>query len=154
DYRLAGSHPKIEIGCPEVKVGLIPGWGGTQRLPRIIGPSLTCELICSGDSLTARRARELGLMFDAVPSERLAEEAKRLLAWSYETRDWERARAQKRLPIGLTEDQHAFTFAVARAAVEVKTKGQLPAPVAALDAVAKGCNLPLDEALNVETDAF
>jgi 3-hydroxyacyl-CoA dehydrogenase/enoyl-CoA hydratase/3-hydroxybutyryl-CoA epimerase/3-hydroxyacyl-CoA dehydrogenase/enoyl-CoA hydratase/3-hydroxybutyryl-CoA epimerase/enoyl-CoA isomerase len=154
DYRLAGSHPKIEIGCPEVKVGLIPGWGGTQRLPRIIGAGLACELICSGDSLTARRARELGLVFDAVPSDRIAEEAKRLLAWSHETRDWERAREQKRLPIGLTEEQHAFTFAVTRAAVEAKTKGQLPAPVAALDAIAKGCNLPLDEALKVETDAF
>ncbi len=71
DYRLAGTHPKVDIGCPEVKIGLIPGWGGTQRFPRIIGPSLACELICSGDSVSGTRARELGLVFDVVPSERL-----------------------------------------------------------------------------------
>jgi 3-hydroxyacyl-CoA dehydrogenase/enoyl-CoA hydratase/3-hydroxybutyryl-CoA epimerase/enoyl-CoA isomerase len=154
DYRLAGTHPKVDIGLPEVKIGLIPGWGGTQRYSRIIGPSLACELICAGDSITARRAKELGLVFDVVPSERLREEALRLLAWSHQTKDWERARRQKQLPVGLTEDQHSFTFGVARAMVQSKTKGQLPAPLAALEVIAKGCNLPLDEGLKVETDAF
>src|SRR5207253_10815067 len=144
-------HPKVDIGCPEVKIGLIPGWGGTQRFPRIIGPSLACELICSGDSVPAQRAKELGLVFDVVPSERLMDEARRLLAWSHETRDWEQARTRTRLPIGLTEEQHSFTFGVARAVVQAKTKGQLPAPPAALEAIAKGCNLPLKDALRIET---
>jgi 3-hydroxyacyl-CoA dehydrogenase/enoyl-CoA hydratase/3-hydroxybutyryl-CoA epimerase/enoyl-CoA isomerase len=154
DYRLAGTHAKVEIGCPEVKIGLIPGWGGTQRFPRVIGPGLACELICAGDNVDARRARELGLVFDVVPSEKLVEEALRLLTWSYQTKDWEKARAVKRLPVGLTEEQHSFTFGVARAAVLAKTKGQLPAPMAALEVIAKGCNLPLEEALKVETEAF
>ncbi len=154
DYRLAGSHPKVDIGCPEVKIGLIPGWGGTQRYARIIGPSLACELICAGDSVSGKRAKELGLVFDVVPSERLTDEARRLLAWSTQTKDWEKARAVKRLPVGLTDEQHAFTFGVARAQVEAKTKGQLPAPMAALEAIAKGCNLPLHEGLKVETEGF
>jgi 3-hydroxyacyl-CoA dehydrogenase/enoyl-CoA hydratase/3-hydroxybutyryl-CoA epimerase/enoyl-CoA isomerase len=104
DYRLAGSHPKTEIGLPEVKVGLIPGWGGTQRMSRIIGPALAAELICAGDSVKPPRARDLGLAFDAVPSDKLVAEALRLLA--------------------------------------------------ALTAIAKGCNLPLEEGLKVENEQF
>src|SRR5437016_2286566 len=71
DFRLAGSHPKVEIGCPETKIGLFPGWGGTQRLTRLIGPSLAAEMICSGETAKAERARQLGIVFDAVPSDRL-----------------------------------------------------------------------------------
>jgi 3-hydroxyacyl-CoA dehydrogenase/enoyl-CoA hydratase/3-hydroxybutyryl-CoA epimerase/3-hydroxyacyl-CoA dehydrogenase/enoyl-CoA hydratase/3-hydroxybutyryl-CoA epimerase/enoyl-CoA isomerase len=154
DYRLASTHPKTEIGLPEVKVGLIPGWGGTQRLTRIIGPALAAELICAGETVKADRARELGIVFDAVPSERLMEEAHRLFRWAQESEAWRAARQGKQQPVGLSEDQHAFIFAVARAQVLAKTKGQLPAPLAALDAIAKGCNLPLEEGLNAETAAF
>jgi 3-hydroxyacyl-CoA dehydrogenase/enoyl-CoA hydratase/3-hydroxybutyryl-CoA epimerase/enoyl-CoA isomerase len=154
DYRLAGANPKVDIGLPEVKVGLIPGWGGTQRLPRVIGPSLAAELICPGDSVPAGRARDIGLVFDAVPSEQLGAEALRLLAWSRQAEDWKAARTRKQQPVGLTEEQHTFTFAVARAQVLAKTKGQMPAPLAALTAIAKGCNLPLEEGLKVETEQF
>jgi 3-hydroxyacyl-CoA dehydrogenase / enoyl-CoA hydratase / 3-hydroxybutyryl-CoA epimerase / enoyl-CoA isomerase len=154
DYRLAGTNPKTEIGLPEVKIGLIPGWGGTQRLPRIIGPGPAAEMICSGEPVKATRARELGIVFDMVPSERLVEEALRLLAWSRQSDGWKEQRKRKWQPVGLTEEQHSFTFAVARAMVLAKTKGQLPAPLAALDAIAAGCNRPLDEGLKAETDRF
>src|SRR5262249_22714609 len=133
---------------------LIPGWGGTQRLTRLIGPSLAAELICAGETVKADRAKELGIAFDAVPSERLREEALRLLRWAAETRAWEAARKRKQQPVGLSEEQLGFTAAVARATVMAKTKGQLPAPLAALDAILKGCNLPLDEGLKVESKCF
>jgi 3-hydroxyacyl-CoA dehydrogenase/enoyl-CoA hydratase/3-hydroxybutyryl-CoA epimerase/3-hydroxyacyl-CoA dehydrogenase/enoyl-CoA hydratase/3-hydroxybutyryl-CoA epimerase/enoyl-CoA isomerase len=154
DYRLAGSHAKTEIGLPEVKLGLIPGWGGTQRLSRLIGPALAAELICAGEAVGPARARELGIAFDAVPSERLQEEALRLLAWARESGDWQERRRRKRQPVGLSEDQLSFTIAVARGQVLAKTRGQLPAPLAALDAIARGCNLPLEDGLKVETEAF
>lgn len=154
DFRLASTHPKTELGLPEVKIGLIPGWGGTQRLTRIIGPALAAELICAGDSCKPQRAREVGLVFDAVPSERLQEESLRLLQWARESGSWREARRRKKQPVGLSQEQHAFIFAVARAAIMEKTKGQLPAPLAALEAIAKGCNLPLEEGLQVETEAF
>ena len=154
DQRLAGTHPKVEIGFPEVKVGLIPGWGGTQRLARVIGPALACELICSGDPVKASRARDLGIVFDVVPSEKMMEEGIRLLKVARDTGSWKGARNRKRQPVGVSEEQLGFTIAVARAQVLAKTKGQLPAPVAALEAIGKGCNLPLEEGLRVETDAF
>ncbi len=154
DYRLAGTHPKAEVGFPEVKVGLFPGWGGTQRLPRLIGPALATEIICTGEAVPADRARALGIVFDVVPSDKLREESIRLLTWARETGDWTNLRRRKQQPVGLSEEQHSFTFAVARAQVLAKTKGQFPAPLAALDAIAKGCNLPLDEGLKVETDCF
>jgi 3-hydroxyacyl-CoA dehydrogenase/enoyl-CoA hydratase/3-hydroxybutyryl-CoA epimerase/3-hydroxyacyl-CoA dehydrogenase/enoyl-CoA hydratase/3-hydroxybutyryl-CoA epimerase/enoyl-CoA isomerase len=154
DYRLCGSNPKAELGFPEVKVGLIPGWGGTQRLTRVVGPSQAAEMICSGDAIKPSRARELGLIFDAVPSEKLVAEAQRLLAWSRQSGDWREARKRKQQPVGLSEDQLSFTFAVARAQVLAKTKGQLPAPPAALEAIVKGCNLPLEAGLKIETDKF
>jgi 3-hydroxyacyl-CoA dehydrogenase/enoyl-CoA hydratase/3-hydroxybutyryl-CoA epimerase/3-hydroxyacyl-CoA dehydrogenase/enoyl-CoA hydratase/3-hydroxybutyryl-CoA epimerase/enoyl-CoA isomerase len=154
DFRLAGTNPKTELGLPEVKVGLIPGWGGTQRLSRIIGPALAAELICAGEAVKAPRARELGIVFDVAPSERLQEEALRLIDWARESEGWQKARRTKRQPVGLSEEQHAFTFAVARAQVMEKTKGQLPAPLAALNAIAKGCDLPLDEGITVEMAEF
>src|SRR5205823_13800254 len=154
DLRLAGTNPKTEIGLPEVKIGLIPGWGGTQRLTRLIGPSLAAELICAGEAVKAERARELGIVFDVVPSERLRDEALRVLKLARDSGLSKEARKKKRQPVGLTEEQHSYTFAVARAQVLAKTKGQLPAPLAALDAIAKGCNLPLEDGLKAETDAF
>jgi len=154
DYRLAGSHAKTEIGLPETKIGLIPGWGGTQRLTRLIGPSLAAEMICAGEPAKAERARQLGIVFDAVPGDRLLEEARRLLQWTNQTGDWREIRRRKRLPVGLSEEQLGFTFAVLRAQVGAKTGGHYPAPLAALDAIQKGCNLPLDDGLKAETEAF
>jgi 3-hydroxyacyl-CoA dehydrogenase/enoyl-CoA hydratase/3-hydroxybutyryl-CoA epimerase/3-hydroxyacyl-CoA dehydrogenase/enoyl-CoA hydratase/3-hydroxybutyryl-CoA epimerase/enoyl-CoA isomerase len=154
DYRIAGSHPKCEIGLPETKIGLLPGWGGSQRLPRLIGPSLAVEMICSGEPAKALRARDIGLVWDAVPSEKLLEEGLRLLAWSRESGEWQKIRVKKQQPVGLSEEQHQFTFAVAKAQILAKTKGQFPAPLAALDAIAKGCNLTLEEGLKVETEHF
>ena len=63
-----------------------------------------------------------------------------------------RSRRKKQQPVGLSRGATAFTFAVAKAMVLAKTKGQFPAPLAALDAIAKGCNLPLEEGLKVETE--
>ena len=154
DYRVAGTNPKTELGLPECKIGIYPGWGGTQRLPRIVGPSLALEMICSGDPIKPARALEIGLIFDVVPSEKLLDVCKTVLARANETGDWKAGRKKKQQPIGLTEEQLSFTFAVARAQVAAKSMGQYPAPVAAVEAVAKGCNLPLEDALKVETEGF
>ncbi len=154
DYRLAGTHPKTEIGLPETKIGLIPGWGGTQRLSRLIGPSLAAEMICSGEPAKADRARQIGLVFDAVPPERLQEEAVRLIQEARKSDEWKTLRQRKRQPVGLSEEQQSFAYAVARAQVLAKTSGKYPAPPAALEAIFRGCNLPLEDGLKAETEQF
>jgi 3-hydroxyacyl-CoA dehydrogenase/enoyl-CoA hydratase/3-hydroxybutyryl-CoA epimerase/3-hydroxyacyl-CoA dehydrogenase/enoyl-CoA hydratase/3-hydroxybutyryl-CoA epimerase/enoyl-CoA isomerase len=154
DYRLASANPRTSIGLPETKIGLIPGWGGTQRLSRLIGPSLAAEMICAGEAANVERARQLGLVFDVVAAERLVDEGLRLLEWARQSEDWKDGRKRKRQPVGLSEEQATFTFAVLRATVLAKTEGHYPAPLAALDAIARGCNRPLDEGLKAETDAF
>ncbi len=154
DYRLASTHPKTEIGLPETKVGLIPGWGGTQRLTRIIGPSLAAEMICTGEPAKAEIARQRGIVFDAVHPDCLLDEAVRLLREAQQSDEWKAIRKRKQQPVGLSEEQQSFTFAVARAQVLAKTRGQYPAPLAALEAIAKGCNLTLEEGLKVEAEQF
>jgi 3-hydroxyacyl-CoA dehydrogenase/enoyl-CoA hydratase/3-hydroxybutyryl-CoA epimerase/3-hydroxyacyl-CoA dehydrogenase/enoyl-CoA hydratase/3-hydroxybutyryl-CoA epimerase/enoyl-CoA isomerase len=154
DQRVCSTNPKTELGLPETKIGLIPGWGGTQRLTRLIGPSLAAEMICSGEPARAARAREIGLVFDAVPAEKLLEEALALVRWMASDGGWKAARERKRQPVGLTEEQAAFTFAAARAQVRAKTGGFYPAPEAALTAIEKGCNVTLEDGLKAETDQF
>jgi 3-hydroxyacyl-CoA dehydrogenase/enoyl-CoA hydratase/carnithine racemase len=154
DDRIAGSHPRAELGLPETKIGLIPGWGGTQRLSRLIGPHLAGDMIASGDSVSATRAREIGLVFDAVASERLLDEGKRRLATLRENEAYHAIRRTKQHPVGLTADQVTFGFAALRTQVLAKTKGHFPAPLAALDAIERGCNRPLAEGLAVETEVF
>ncbi len=154
DYRVASTHPKTELGLPETKIGLIPGWGGTQRLTRLIGPSLAAEMICTGEAANAVRARQIGIVFDAVPPERLQTEAVRLLHEAQRSQEWKTMRKRKQQPVGLSEEQLSFTFAVARAQVLAKTRGQYPAPPAALEAIAKGCNLTLEEGLKIEAEQF
>ena len=63
-YRLATEHPKTKLGLPEVQLGLIPGLGGTQRLPRLIGVPAALDLILTGRQVDARKARRLGLVDD------------------------------------------------------------------------------------------
>ncbi|MCS7168472.1 MAG: 3-hydroxyacyl-CoA dehydrogenase NAD-binding domain-containing protein [Gemmatales bacterium] len=154
DHRLVTTNPRTELGLPEVKVGLIPGWGGTQRLPRLIGPALALDMICTGDSIPAARAVEIGLVFDAVAADRLLEEAKRLLYLARQQNDWPAIRRRKQQPVGLSEEQHAYTFAVARGQVWQKTRGRPAAPLAALEVVDKTVKLPLEDGLRYEQETF
>ncbi|TWU14482.1 Fatty acid oxidation complex subunit alpha [Symmachiella macrocystis] len=153
DYRIAADTPKTKIGLPEVNVGIIPGWGGTQRLPRLIGLNPALDMICSGNPITGKKAAELGFAFDAVPPEHLIDEGRRLIAYARESDDWRKRRTELALPLGLSEDQLHFSQATAEGYIMGKTKGQYPAPIVAIRAIMKGANLPLDEALKVEQEA-
>jgi 3-hydroxyacyl-CoA dehydrogenase / enoyl-CoA hydratase / 3-hydroxybutyryl-CoA epimerase / enoyl-CoA isomerase len=150
DYRLCGNGPKVQIGLPETKLGILPGWGGTQRMPRLIGVHPAIEMITTGEPVKADKAVQLGLVWDAVPSDKLLDAGKKLLEHTIQTGEWKENRLKRSQPVGLTEDQFQFTFAVAEGAVAAKTQGQYPAPLVALACIKEGCNLPLEQGLEVE----
>jgi 3-hydroxyacyl-CoA dehydrogenase/enoyl-CoA hydratase/3-hydroxybutyryl-CoA epimerase/3-hydroxyacyl-CoA dehydrogenase/enoyl-CoA hydratase/3-hydroxybutyryl-CoA epimerase/enoyl-CoA isomerase len=154
DYRLASNNSRTELGLPETRIGLIPGWGGTQRFPRLVGPNIAADMICSGESARADRARQIGLVWDVVPAEKLLDEAIALVRWAIADGGWKEARQRKQQPVGLSEEQASFAFAVAKGQIMAKTGGNYPAPLAALEAIEKGCNLPLDEGLKIEMEKF
>src|SRR5262245_48910495 len=101
DYRLASAGPQTKIGLPEVKVGLLPGWGGTQRLPRLIGLQ-AIDMICSGEPVSADKAVSLGLVFDAVPADKLVDEGRRLIEYAQRSGDWKDQRVKRSQPLGLS----------------------------------------------------
>ncbi len=154
DYRLAAEGPQTKIGLPEVKIGLIPGWGGTQRLPRLVGIDAAIEMITSGEPVDARRATEIGLVYDAVPADKLIAEATYLIDETHRTGEWRQIRLKRSQPFGLSDDQFNFAFGIAEGAVKAKTRGQYPAPLVALKAIRDGINRPLQEGLAIEIAAF
>lgn len=153
DYRVVSTNPKATIGLPETKIGLIPGWGGTARMPRIIGINAAIEMICGAEPVSPKRAVELGLVFDAVPPEKLVDVGKELIAKANASGDWKQVREKKNQPLGLTETELMFAFGVAEGAVREKTKGQYPAPLVALGSMKEGVNRTLDQALEIEKKA-
>jgi enoyl-CoA hydratase len=76
DIRIASENAMF--GQPEILIGILPGWGGTQRLPRLVGMGIAKELILAGGQINARRAYEIGLVNKVVPLANLMEEAEKL----------------------------------------------------------------------------
>src|SRR5262245_24593648 len=106
DFRLATTNKATQIGLPETKIGIIPGWAGTQRLPRVVGVSQAVEMITTGEPVNGKRAFEIGLVFDAVAPERLQDEAVRLIGLARESSanggplDWQAQRRRMQQPVG------------------------------------------------------
>ncbi len=147
DFRLAGTNPKFKLGLPEVSLGLIPGWGGTQRLPRIIGQEPAIDMIVHNQQFNAETACARGLVARIVPSENLKAEALRLVDEVQTTGSWRIEREGKRRSI-----DDARSLAALRDSVQAGP--QHPAALAVIDVIEAGCRLPLPAAIGLETDAF
>ena len=141
-YRIATDHPKTVLALPEVQLGLIPGAGGTQRLPRLIGLQRALDMILSSRTVRARKAWQMGLVDElvhpAILREVALDRARKLAAGTLDTRRTPKDRgATGRLlednPIG-----RSIVFRKAREGVMEKTHGHYPAPLAALGAVQAG----------------
>ncbi len=143
-WRLASDAKETVIGLPEVGIGLIPGWGGCARLPRLIGAKAAVDHILKAQLLPAAEAHKAGLVDELVPAAELKARAKaaalKLAASGKPAR-----------PVGAAVD--ATFFADQRKTALSRMRGQ-PAPLAVLDAVEKGAGLPLDVALDLEATLF
>ena len=155
-YRIATDHPKTQLGLPEVQLGLLPGAGGCQRLPRLIGVRAALDMILTGTSQRAAKAYRLGLVDELVPPSILRpvalEAARRLV------RHGPPKRPNKGGLAGLFFDRtpagRRLVYRRARAQVEKKTGGHYPAPPAALEAVRVGLEHGIAAGLAEEHRAF
>ncbi|MEO6382435.1 MAG: 3-hydroxyacyl-CoA dehydrogenase NAD-binding domain-containing protein [Nitrobacter sp.] len=147
-FRVAVKEAKL--GLPEVKLGLLPGAGGTQRLPRAVGPELAVKMIVGGDPIGAVDALKQGLIDEIVEGPAAGGEAfaRRVLA---EKRPLRRLRDDDSKLEAAKGDRSIFTNAVA--AMTKRARG-LEAPFAAADAVGAAIDLPFDEGLKKERESF
>jgi 3-hydroxyacyl-CoA dehydrogenase/enoyl-CoA hydratase/3-hydroxybutyryl-CoA epimerase/3-hydroxyacyl-CoA dehydrogenase/enoyl-CoA hydratase/3-hydroxybutyryl-CoA epimerase/enoyl-CoA isomerase len=154
DRRVLSDNPKTELGFPEVKLGLFPGWGGTARTPRLVGLANAVELICGGESLDASAARAMGLASDVVPADQLLAAATRMVRTEQQTGDYLRDRERSRLPIVMNETELGFLGLTNSAYIGQQTKGQYPAPLAALELLLETSQLDLEAACRKESQGF
>ncbi len=133
-YRVASDDPKTSLGLPEVMLGLVPGAGGTQRLPRLVGLATALDLILTGRALKAPRALKAGLVDEVCPAPILTAVATRAAAGLAEGRI-----VPRRPGIPLRERLlRPVIFSKARSSVLQKTGGHYPAPLEAVAVVKEG----------------
>ena len=139
-YRIATDHPKTLLALPEVQIGIIPGAGGTQRLPRLIGIRAALDMILTGKNIRAKKALQIGLVDELVHPSILKKVAvQRALEIAEGTRKHERHKGG--VSGFLLDENPAGRRVVLKKAREEtmnKTRGNFPAPLAAIEAVAAG----------------
>jgi len=149
-YRVVSDDHRIKLGFPEATLGLLPGGGGTQRLPRMVGIQASMPLLLEGKQLRPDAALKLGMVDAVVPADQLIDAAK---AWIKETPNTIQPWDQKgyEVPNGDSSDANVGrTFMVATAMFNAKTFGNYPAGKAILSCLWEGLRLDIDSGLKVE----
>lgn len=138
-YRIASDHPKTVLALPEVMLGLIPGGGGTQRLPRLIGLEHALAMIMTGSRIRARKARAWGLVDSLVAGEENVIDLAASVVWniaggefSHERRRTMRDRVMELPPV------RSMVLGAARKEAKKRTRGLYPAPLVALECIRTG----------------
>jgi 3-hydroxyacyl-CoA dehydrogenase/enoyl-CoA hydratase/3-hydroxybutyryl-CoA epimerase len=153
-YRVAADNPKTRIGLPEVTLGVLPGAGGTQRLPRLIGVRAAVPLMVEGKRLSVAEALQAGIVNAVVPAAELIDKAKAwILAGGKAEQPWDRKGF--RVPGGDLTDPGVQEFmSVAVAKVHENTFGNYPAPLNILSCVYEGVSSPIEVGLDIESRYF
>ena len=145
DYRVASDAHVTKIGLPEVKLGLIPAWGGSTRLPRLIGLPRALKVILGGDLMPSAKALKLGLVDAIAPPERLTLLAERFVDKGKPRRSF---RHWRWIPAWQT------VAALTRKSVLPKTRGHYPAASSAIDVVSKSVVRSIPQSLAAEKKAI
>lgn len=153
DYRLAS--PKAAMGLPETKLGIIPGWGGTVRLPRLVGADHAIEWITGAKHYKAEEALKFGAIDGIIEDARLEEAGIKLIEKAVAGEmDWQARVAQKKSPLKLDKIESAMSFDGSKAFVAAMAGPNYPAPVKAVETMQKAARMNRDEALVLEGETF
>ncbi len=160
NYRVVSDNSKALLGLPETQLGIIPGWGGTQRLPRLIGIEQALGMILSGKPVNAQKAFKIKIVDAIFPKEFINEKAEDFAEYCLASEN-QKAIAKKREQTGwrstLMEGNFIgryLLFSMARRNVLALTKGHYPAPLVALDLIKRTYTKPLAQGLKEEICTF
>jgi enoyl-CoA hydratase/carnithine racemase len=149
-HRVLADTPKAALGLPESLVGLLPGAGGTQRLPRLVGLDAALPVLLDGARLSGAAARDAGLVDEIVPAgEEVAAAEQWALSAKYCVQPWDRHDW-----ISAESASASARIAPARQKVLAATLGHYPAPLAILDCIEQGLPQSFDAAIRTEMSIF
>jgi len=153
-HRVATDADKTRVGLPEIKVGLFPGAGGTQRVARILPPADALQFLLKGDQISASRAKTMKLVDEVVPAGDLIKAAKAWITTSGTAKaPWDIENFK--LPGGPVQSKAGMmAFTPANAIYRRETYDNYPAARAIMQVVYEGLQLPFDQALRVESRWF
>ncbi|HCH0918383.1 fatty acid oxidation complex subunit alpha FadB [Vibrio sp. SALL6] len=143
------------IGLPETKLGIMPGFGGCVRLPRVIGADSAMEIITQGKACRADEALKIGLLDAVVKTDALYESALQTLTSAINEKiDWQARRKQKTSPLTLSKLESMMSFTMAKGLVAQKAGPHYPAPMTAVITIEEGARFARNEALDIERKYF
>lgn len=154
-YRVMSDEPKASVGLPEVTIGLLPGAGGTQRVPRLVGVTEALKLITEGRQVGTQEALKKGLVHEVAPATGIVERARQwILNGGEGVQPWDRKGFRVPGGGGLATPAAAQTFMAGNALTARATMRNYPAPHAILASVFEGTQVPIDAALVIESNHF
>jgi 3-hydroxyacyl-CoA dehydrogenase/enoyl-CoA hydratase/3-hydroxybutyryl-CoA epimerase len=154
-YRVIEDGPKAGVGMPEVTIGLLPGAGGTQRVPRLIGIPEALRLITEGKQLAPADALRKGLVHEVAPAAEIVERARQwILKGAEGIQPWDRKGFRIPGGAGQTSPAVAQAFMAGTALTAKATMRNYPAPLAILSCVYEGTQVPIDQGLRIESKYF
>lgn len=155
DYRIASDSPRTKLGLPEVMLGILPAWGGTTRLPRLVGVQAALDLMLTGRQLSAKRAKRIGLVDRIYPAELFVAKAEEFAneraagtPLPVHKKPWA-ARILEATPPG-----RSLVLSMAKRQVMKRTGGHYPSPLAIVAVLRRALSLPIEDALKVEAEAM